>query len=148
MLQFLFSVGLRGLAQTRAEVACEHGLRGPAGPEHWRCGMVSALALETLGLLSIAEENMRLEHVASREPADMMSSLMKALIRLSPESFAGCQRFDATKRANDEHEGFKITSIVFRAHLCAQPFRSVQERLGSAARLAREDREARCGGFT
>ena len=36
-----------------SEVACELGLQ--LVPEHWRCGMTSALALESLGLLNIAE---------------------------------------------------------------------------------------------
>ena len=36
-----------------SEVACELGLQ--LVPENWRCGMTSALALESLGLLNIAE---------------------------------------------------------------------------------------------
>ena len=35
-----------------SKVACERGLRLV---DHWRCGMTSALALESLGLLNLAE---------------------------------------------------------------------------------------------
>ena len=35
-----------------SKVACERGLRLA---DHWRCGMTSALALESLGLLNLAE---------------------------------------------------------------------------------------------
>ena len=39
-----------------ALVACERGLRLA---DHWRCGMTSALALESLGLLNLAEERFK-----------------------------------------------------------------------------------------
>ena len=39
------------------QVACEHGLRLSA--RHWRLGFLSALALESIGLLSTAEATPR-----------------------------------------------------------------------------------------
>ena len=61
-----------------ALVACEQGLR--ADPKHWRCGMMSALALETLGLLSIAEE--RFTQAARLSERDAMAAALEGLRRV------------------------------------------------------------------
>ncbi|CAJ1337808.1 unnamed protein product [Effrenium voratum] len=73
-------------APFEALVACEHGLRGPAGPEHWRCGMVSALALETLGLLSIAEERLGSAARLAREDREGMQAALEGLRRVRARS--------------------------------------------------------------
>ncbi|CAE7945210.1 cysK [Symbiodinium sp. KB8] len=65
-----------------AVVACEHGLRLSA--RHWRLGFLSALALESIGLLSTAEERLQqaarlLTEVAAKEA---LSAVLEALRRV------------------------------------------------------------------
>ncbi|CAE7395533.1 Egln3 [Symbiodinium sp. CCMP2456] len=66
-----------------AVVACEHGLRLSA--RHWRLGFLSALALESIGLLSTAEERLQqaarllTTEVAAKEA---LSAVLEALRRV------------------------------------------------------------------
>eukprot|EP00439_Symbiodinium_sp_Y106_P080202 s351_g18.t5 len=69
-------------ASLDAVVACEHGLRLSA--RHWRLGFLSALALESIGLLSTAEERLQqaarlLTEVAAK---DALSAVLEALRRV------------------------------------------------------------------
>lgn len=72
--------GLEASEPFDALVACELGLQ--LVPEHWRCGMTSALALESLGLLNIAEERLQAAARVARNDRDTLSAALEGLRRV------------------------------------------------------------------